>query len=83
MDKLAKHSWPSYRHVGDHRVASGYRCRDLDDVLTFPRGPATDVATKPARPPLVPGCRGSAVRRPLGNVATYHRLHMCDCVTNM
>ena len=66
------------RHVGDHRVANGYRCRDLDDVLTFQKsGNARDINL--SRPRLVLGCWGWA--SVVGHVTTYHRLSMWDYFT--
>jgi len=74
MDKLARHSCID-RHVGDHRVANGCRCRDLDYVLTLPEvRQRTSYQASPA--PL-----GSV--SVVGHVTTYHRLSMWDYVTNM
>src|SRR5215831_1833695 len=50
------------RHVGDHRVANGYRCRDLDYVLTLP-----EVRQRTSHH-VQPGprwCQDLGVRRPL------------------
>jgi len=56
-------------------------CRDLDYVLTVPEVRQPTSHPKSARPPLVPGCRGSA--SVAGHVTTYHRLSNWHCVTNM
>jgi len=48
------------RHVGDHRVANGYRCRDLDYVLTLPE--VRQRTSHQASPPPGAGMLGFGVR---------------------
>jgi hypothetical protein len=80
MDKLAKLSWPSTDTlviiVSLTVIGVGIW------IVYCPLQRSGDARqTKPTRPPLVPGCWGSA--SVVGYATTYHRLRMWNYVTNM